>query len=152
MTEEEQKRFIEALIDSFNEVPTEKLTVEYVEKSLCCGEENAAKILAVIMHKRGQIREEVKELIANNEQALSVIFSVCKTFDEVNDVIKYSKLVHGEKETNLDAEIPDEWKKKAYETFKDVQVSGLKTVQVQAKLKVGYGLAVKIKDWLQTIK
>ena len=49
MTEEEQKRFIEALIDSFNEVPTEKLTVEYVEKSLCCGEENAAKILAVIM-------------------------------------------------------------------------------------------------------
>ena len=76
---EEQKRFIEALIDSFNEVPTEKLTVEYVEKSLCCGEENATKILAVIMHNRGQVREEVKELIANNEQALSVIFSVYHT-------------------------------------------------------------------------
>lgn len=151
MTEEEQKRFIEALIDSFNEVPTEKLTVEYVEKSLCCGKENATKILAVLMHRRGQIREEVKELIANNEQALSVIFSVCKTFDEVNDVIKYSKLVHGEKETNLDDEIPDEWKKKAYETFKDVPTEKLKTSYIQAKLKIGYGLASRIKEWLETL-
>ena len=48
-------------------------------------------------------------------------------------------------------ELSNEWKKIAYETFKDVPIAELRTAQVQVKLKVGYSLAIRIKNWLKTV-
>ena len=107
-------------------------------------------MLAHVMHYRGQLREEVKDLIARNVKSLEEICSVCKTMDELNDVFKFSSLVHGDN-NKPDKELSNEWKKIAYETFKDVPVSGLRTAQVQVKLKVGYSLAARIIDWLKTV-
>ena len=152
MTEEEQKAIIKALIESFAEVPINELTSEYIQQSLCCTKETAEIMLAHVMHSRGQLREEVKDLIVRNVNSLEEICSVCKTMDELDDVIKFSRLVHGDKtEGNPEEKLSNEWKKIAYETFKDVPVSGLRTAQVQVKLKVGYSLAVRIIDWLKTV-
>lgn len=152
MTEEEQKAFIKALIKSFSDVPINELTSEYIQQSLCCNIETAEILLAHVMHSRGQLREEVKDLVARNVHSLEEICSVCKTMDELDDVIKFSRLVHGEKdEGNPEEELSNEWKKIAYETFKDVPIAELRTAQVQVKLKVGYSLAIRIKNWLKTV-
>ena len=152
MTEEEQKAFIKALIKSFSDVPINELTSEYIQQSLCCNIETAEILLAHVMHSRGQLREEVKDLVVRNVHSLEEICSVCKTMDELDDVIKFSRLVHGEKdEGNPEEELSNEWKKIAYETFKDVPIAELRTAQVQVKLKVGYSLAIRIKNWLKTV-
>ncbi|MBR2506973.1 MAG: hypothetical protein IKB70_08785 [Bacilli bacterium] len=152
ISDEEQKAFIKALIKSFSDVPINELTAEYIQQSLCCTKETAVILLAHVMHSRGQLREEVKDLVARNVHSLEEICSVCKTMDELDDVIKFSRLVHGDKDKgDPEEELSNEWKKIAYETFKDVPIAELRTAQVQVKLKVGYSLAVRIIDWLKTV-
>ena len=44
------------------------------------------------------------------------------------------------------------WKKKALDAFAFTPIERITTMKVQIKLQVGYHLALKIKDWLVTIK
>jgi hypothetical protein len=71
--------------------------------------------------------------------------------DEIFDVVKYRRLLHGERERNPEEELTEEWKKIAYETFKDIRPEDLRILHIQKKLNVGYSLALRIRDWLMTI-
>ena len=44
------------------------------------------------------------------------------------------------------------WKKKALDAFAFMPIEKITTIKIQIKLQVGYHLALKIKDWLVTIK
>ena len=44
------------------------------------------------------------------------------------------------------------WKKKALDAFAFMPIEKITTIKIQSKLNVGYHLALKIKDWLITIK
>ena len=85
-SDEEQKAFIKALIKSFSDVPINELTAEYIQQSLCCTKETAVILLAHVMHSRGQLREEVKDLVARNVHSLEEICSVCKTKEVFNAI------------------------------------------------------------------
>lgn len=45
-----------------------------------------------------------------------------------------------------------EWKKEALDAFAFMPIGKITTMKIQIKLQVGYHLALKIKDWLVTIK
>ena len=45
-----------------------------------------------------------------------------------------------------------EWKKEALDAFAFMPIGKIATMKIQIKLQVGYHLAMKIKDWLVTIK
>lgn len=148
----EKEDVLKAIIDFFKDIPTDEITAEYIKNVVGCDEESATIMLAVIMHDRGQLREEVKELVLqDDEKALDELYTVCKTVDEIFDVVKYRRLLHGERKRNPEEELTEEWKKIAYDAFKDIRPEDLRILHIQKKLNVGYSLALRIRDWLMTI-
>jgi hypothetical protein len=66
-----------AIINFFKDIPTDEITAEYIKNVVGCDEESATIMLAVIMHDRGQMREEVKELILqDDEKALDELYGM----------------------------------------------------------------------------
>ena len=64
----EKEDVLKAIIDFFKDIPTDEITAEYIKNVVGCDEESATIMLAVIMHDRGQLREEVKELVLQDDE------------------------------------------------------------------------------------
>lgn len=91
------------------------------------------------------MREEFLEFLArvNQKTTLDELAQYCQTDEELSLALKKAEETPCERE-----ELSDEWKEKAMLAFKNVVISDIHTKAIQIKLKVGYHLAIQIKNWL----
>ena len=97
------------------------------------------------------MRKEIVEFTKNMraETTLDEIQAVCQSTKELNYVFEHCKGLKGNttlKELSLSLRL------KARLAFKNTPIWEITTMLVQKKLKVGYGKACAIKDWLKREK
>ena len=148
-THPNENELTKAILDTLASIPLNELTVERIEQHAGCDKKTAEVVFVVMLHHHEQLREKINLLVQHQDPTLDAFFSACKTFEEANDLLGYRRLLHGESGGDSSHALSEEWKQKAREAFGDVPVDTLKTSQIQVRLKVGYSLALRIKEWLQ---
>ena len=101
------------------------------------------------------MREELIEFIAKmtKNTPLSELKDVCRDMTEVMLVLDlFSKLHADDDEEDVEETLPNEIKMQAYKVFENTPKCELSTGLIQRQLKVGYGTASRVREWLLKIK
>ena len=101
------------------------------------------------------MRDELIEFIASAKKdiPLTELCSVCKDMAEFELVLDlFSKLHADDDEEDVEETLSNKIKMLAYKEFENTPKWELKTSLVQRRLKVGYGTASRVREWLLKIK